>query len=123
MGECGLPTNGKDWDGKDLFVGDIVYLFHNEPYKVGDEKFDNYIPHGLTAIVSCTFESYQDGTVKLTGDDEPFVMGIKSSGLGGKEWVVKKVKGWENVIEGEKWTEYGFNYEIKELNFSEASCL
>jgi hypothetical protein len=40
-------------------------------------------------------------------------MGIKNIDFmekNGDKWIVKKVKDWNNCIDGENWEEYKFNY-------------
>ena len=102
MGTVGQPTPFKDYLGDNLFVGDIVITFTKD-----------YIPDGLTAVVSDEFTSYIGGIHKIKdGPIEPFVMGIKNVDLDHQDiWMVKKIKDYKDVISGEHWPEYGFRYE------------
>ena len=121
MGECGAETGCEDVNGKPLFVGDIVYLFSVQKYLADGETFEEWVPHDLTAIVSNKYITYQDGMVELSGDDVPFVMGIQKCGFNDPEWKIKKVKSWEDTVDGERWPQYGFSYCTTELNISEAA--
>lgn len=97
-GECGLQTNLKDGYDNNLFVGDIVSLATYDEY--GIRTF-----YGLSVVV--------DGRPELVGVDEqsPFVMGISSVDINNSdEWIVHKVKSYQDCIDGEHWSEFGFNY-------------
>lgn len=97
--EVGLETDLVDWNGDPLRTGDIVILIKDDMYN-----------SGLTVVVSDQWTSYSDGThVKREGDLEFYVMGIKSVVLG-EGWQAVRVKKFEDVIEGERWPDYGFNY-------------
>lgn len=97
MGDCGDRAHFNDWRGKPLHVGDIVMVF---TVRQSGNDFD-YLPNYPTAIV-------QD-------DDGIWVMGLKGISLrdpdfDGNRWRVMKIKGYEEVISGERWEAYGFNY-------------
>ena len=105
-GNCRLCDVGRstpifDASGHRLFTGDIVLVFTKE-----------YTPESLTVIVSDQYQSYSDGThVAKEGDLSFFAMGIKSVTLGEDgEWNVLRVKEQADVIPGERWKAYGFNY-------------
>ncbi len=102
-GTVGAATPFRDCKGEPLFVGDIVCVFT-----------DGYVPDGLTAVVSDEFTSYSDGTHVINeGAAEQFVMGIKSVDLENPNtWRVVKLKDYRDVIDGEHWRAYGFNYRI-----------
>ena len=51
-GKLGTPTDLKDIDGKNLFVGDIVFLLYKDECR---ERIE-----GLTAVVDDSYISYQD---------------------------------------------------------------
>lgn len=101
--EIGIPTGHVDIHGKELFTGDILLTFT-----------DDYTPSNLTVMVSDQYESYSDGTHKETGNTDPYPMGIKRIWIDPEEdrskWTVLKVKHWGDVVEGEHWSAYGFNY-------------
>lgn len=107
-GICGETTPLKDMTGKDLFVGDIVMVSVIDKMGICDNT-------GLTVVVSDRFTSYSNGThVVKEGDICYFVMGIKTIDFMDKDsdkWIVKRVKSFKDVIGGEKWTDYGFNYQ------------
>jgi hypothetical protein len=110
-GRCGRETNLKDRNGKPLFIGDIVVLFHRD--NLGLNQFQ-----GLTAVVDDEYTSYSDGSIVVT-DQNPraFVMGIKDCDIMSEncEWSVERVKSYKRVVDKENWYEYGFNYK-KNLN-------
>lgn len=111
LGECGTPTNLKTYCDQDLFVGDIVNLVYNDSLGV------NYC-HGLSVVVTDRYTTYTDGSESDSGEDSFYVMGIKTNcdeGEVNKEtgFQIIKVKDWADVIDGEHWKEYGFNYKLK----------
>lgn len=88
-GKCGESTDLYDYSGNELFVGDIVITSHKDDIEAGS----------LTAVV-------QDNE-----DGEYFIMGLKSIDFDyDEEWSVRKLKDWKDVIDGEKWEDFGFNY-------------
>ena len=98
--ETGLKTNEKDMAGKELFTGDIVVIFT-----------DDYHPDGLTVVIAHQWKSYSNGKHELIDENpEPFVMGIETVCWTDDEWKVMKVKDHSDVIEGEHWKDFGFNY-------------
>lgn len=106
IGDVGEKTPLVDCNGDTLFVGDIVDTFTKDEFGVC------YFS-GLTVVVSDKWTSYNDGThVQKEGDVEYFVMGIKSVDFmkEDSEWAVQKVKSFKDVVSGEKWKEFGFNY-------------
>jgi hypothetical protein len=107
LGICGEPTPFKDLTGADLFVGDIVLPSSIDASGICDN-------HELTAVVSDKFKSYSDGThVEKEGQIEYFVMGIKGVDFMGRDsecWSVRKLKSFDQVVEGEVWKDYGFKY-------------
>ena len=107
QGECGKNTSLKDVNGDSLFVGDIVITSTID----GNGICSN---NELTVVVSDKYTTYSNGIHKSKENDIIyFVMGIKNVDFMGKdkeEWIVKKVKSFSDVIDGEHWREYGFNY-------------
>ena len=99
IGQCGLPTNLIDNHDKPLFVGDIVAIFAAD--SIGATS-----SYGLSVVVEDRPES-----CGRTEDLGPFVMGLRSVDINAnKEWIIKKVKSWEDCVDGEHWKDYGFNY-------------
>ena len=110
-GNCRLCDTGtkvglKDWCGEELHTGDIVVLYHNDA-QAG----------GLTVVVSdqyTTFSDYRESATYKHVENlspSPFIMGIKDAQLDEEgAWKCIKVKGFESVIDGEHWPDYGFNY-------------
>ena len=107
IGDVGEETPLKDFTGKDLFVGDIVILSTIDKYGICDNC-------GLSVVCSDKWTSYVNGThVAKKGEITHFIMGIKNvdfMGSDSEKWIVKRVKSFEDVIAGEKWKDYGFNY-------------
>ena len=102
-GICGTPTGKESSDGQPLFVGDIVVVMTRDK-----DGYVDFFPDNLTAMVSNRFTSFSDGTHKeKEGDVEFFAMGIKD---GGDKWHIMKLKDHSDVIDGENWQAYGFNY-------------
>ncbi len=100
MGTVGEETKFTDVYGEKLFVGDIVIVLNNESPVVG-----------LTAVVSDEFTSYSDGTHKVNEKPhDQFIMGIKSVQIDNDEWKALKVKDHMDVVNGENWPQFGFNY-------------
>ena len=114
IGRCGIEA-GVDSFGKDLFVGDIVQIWH---VKNNDTDWSSV---SMTVIAEC--DSMNRLGVK------PFAFGIANSpalmpwhldcdheNFEGDEdapingWVVSKVKNHLECISGECWKSFGFNY-------------
>ena len=109
MCDCGIPTGETDIHGNELFTGDIVQLWHG--MWTGSD-YEEWLPSsGLTAIVSNQYTSYSDGSIVANeGENRPFTMGISSCGVQNSEWKVNLVKSHKDIIVGEKFQSYGFNY-------------
>lgn len=106
-GVCGTPAGFKDHLGNDLFVGDIVMVASV------DYRWNDRSPICDMCGLSVVVED-RPSNVGRTEDTGPFVMGLYSADLD-KGWHIKRVKSWEDVIPGEHWKAYGFNYkEAKE---------
>lgn len=107
--DVGRPTGEKDIHGRELFTGDIVQLWHGN--YIGTD-FEEWMPSdGLTAIVANQYQSYTDGSIVLIDKDAPaFTMGIKDCGVSNDEWHVSLVKSHTEIIAGERFKAYGFNY-------------
>jgi hypothetical protein len=97
-GECGLPTGLKDWKGDELRTGDIVLI-----------QKDGHVPDHLTVVVTDKWTTYSGGTyVAKDGPEKFFVMGIKDALP--DDWAIVLVKSVGDVVPGEHWDAYGFNY-------------
>ena len=106
LGKCGDKTNMVDIYGKKLFVGDIVVTYTTN-------KFGVCSLSGITAVVSDRYTTYSDGThVENNGVINTFIMGIQSVDFMRNEfgWSVQKVKDWSDIVDGEHWGDFGFNY-------------
>ena len=105
----GIPTGETDMHGNELFSGDIVQLWHGN--YIGTDVEEWFPSSGLTAIVGNQYRSYTDGTIEtLTVKPELFTMGIASVGIQGDEWKVSLVKSHKDIIIGERFPTFGFNY-------------
>ena len=102
--EVGLPTQIKDDCENMLRTGDIVMSYTTS--ELGIDYFD-----GLTVVVADHFENYQGQEPQEMEDKgKPFVMGIKSVSLTDDVWRVRRLKGYEDVINGEHWKDFGFSF-------------
>lgn len=108
--DVGIPVNSKDWTEEDLFTGDIVLVYRGHYIRTENEEWNP--SGGLTVVIGNQYQSYIEGVIKhLTNDFEPYVMGIKNCGFNHPEWQIRKVKSFEDVVEGEHWKEFGFSYQ------------
>ena len=113
--DVGIEWNGYDrWGSKlQLHTGDIVLLYN---VRYAGTDFEEHIFQGMTAVVANQYTSYTDGEVVVNKDPlQVFVMGIKDVGLSTEDWRVEIVKKYTDVIDGEHWKEFGFNYKDVEL--------
>jgi len=110
--EIGIKTTLKDDCDNILRTGDIV-MSYSVTEDFGAVSFD-----GLTVVVADHFENIVGREpIEKADKGEPFIMGIKSSKIDKKiekypneVWRVKRLKKYEDVIDGEHWTAFGFNY-------------
>lgn len=106
LGKVGEPTEKTDSFGKPLFVGDIVMSSNKNAEGV-------YCNHGLSVVVSAEFSN--KGLAPENHSAGHFVMGIKNIDFMGKdadEWFVTKLKSHKDIVVGEHWKDYGFNYRL-----------
>ena len=109
MCDVGRPTGAVDMSGRDLFTGDIVQLWHGN--YIGTDLEEWMPSDGLTAIVADQYQSYSDGSIVLIDENAlPYTMGIKDCGISNDEWHVKLVKSHTDIIVGERFKAFGFNY-------------
>ena len=102
--ECGLKTDLKSIEDEPLRTGDIVIS-----YTMNELGVFEYLG-GLTIVVCNQWQTYSDNTHKIIdANAKAFIMGIKKVTLG-ERWHVSRVKKFKDVIDGESWTEFGFNY-------------
>jgi len=108
-GTLGDETPLVDVCKEKLYVGDIV---------IDLNRFG--IIGGLTVVVSDQYTSTSNGFevehVAKKGDISYFVMGFRGVDFPNidnkrpRDLEIKKVKSFKDVVDGEKWTDYGFNY-------------
>ena len=99
QGKCGLKSNIIDDNGNELRVGDIVAL------ATKDHNGINCF-HGISVVVDD-----RPGLVGREKKGDPFVMGLFSIDFNSDTtWLIQRVKKYEDVVIGEHWTNYGFNY-------------
>lgn len=101
--DCGIETSLIDNSSEKLKTGDIVMVAHRD-----DSGF--MILNGLSVIVSNQYTTFSDGTIVAnTYEHKPFVMGLAEVNINDDEnWIVKKVKGHEDALDGEHWKDFGF---------------
>lgn len=122
-GLVGKPTGQKAFCGTELCVGDIVLLWRGHYI---DTDIENWTQAGMTAIVEDRYTTYSDGSVVINTEPQYdfYCMGIASCGFDDPEWRIEIIKSHEDVIEGEHWRQYGFNYrtshvcDMVEANFA-----
>lgn len=112
-GICGVKTHLVESQTlKPLYVGDIVIIQYVE---------NGFVTHGIehmTAVVNGKYTTYSDGTITEAIEDDFFIMGnAKSKNFIldtfddiTEGWMVTRIKSFEDVIDGEHWKAYGFNY-------------
>jgi hypothetical protein len=106
VGDVGTPTPLRDVRDEQLYVGDIVSLATRDSFEIC------YF-YGLSVVVSTKWTSYSDGTHKINDTPEKFfIMGIKDVDFMKEDsgWHIRKVKSYKDVIDGEYWSDFGFNY-------------
>lgn len=109
MCDTGIPTGEIDIHGNDLFSGDIVQLWHGN--YLGTDLEEWMPSSGLTAIVGNQYQSYTNGeVVLLTDSPRLFTMGIGDTGIQNEEWKVSLVKSHKEIINGERFLSFGFNF-------------
>jgi len=118
-GVCGEITDLYDYKNNHLYIGDIVLVQYNE-YGLG------FHSAYMSVIVNNKFETFSDGSIIENKDYYSFVMGIanvtkKELAYENEEgeltsgWVIEKIKSYKDVVNGEHWKDFGFNYrDIKE---------
>lgn len=111
--DVGMAVGAQDCEGRDLHTGDIVTIHSGEYLGTDAETWSLARP--LTAVVADQYQSYSNGSITLRGESHsPFVMGIKTCGFNDPAWRVQIVKKFSDVVEGERWTSWGFNYAMSE---------
>lgn len=113
--DVGIELNGYDrWGNKlQLHTGDIVLLWN---VNYADTDFEEHVFQRMTTVVANQYTSYTDGEVVVNKDLlQVFVMGIKGVDLSTEDWRVEIVKKYTDVVNGEHWKEFGFNYKDVEL--------
>lgn len=118
IGVCGTETTLIDYKGETLKIGDIVVVKYNEKDWGTHSDF-------ITVVCNNDFISYSGHKEKYKKDipTDSFVMGIADisitkEGLAYENeegelesgWIITKLKGYEDCVEGEHWKGYGINY-------------
>jgi len=112
--KTGLPTELIDDVGKELKTGDIVILYTMSK-DTGIVEFAS-----ITAVVANHYDNIQGlDPIECIEENKgkAFIMGIASVDIRDTEenypvtvWRVKKLKSHTDVVDGEHWPEFGFNY-------------
>lgn len=111
-GDVGTPTPLKDVRGEQLYVGDIVVVASVDSFGVS-------FFYGLSVVVSTKWTSYNNGLHEINDKPEEFfIMGIKDVNFMKEDsgWYIRKVKSYKDVIDGEHWSDFGFNYREEKEN-------
>lgn len=103
--ECGLKTKIKDDKDEFMRTGDIVILYSVDMSGVVDIA-------GVSFVVRDKYIPYTDGTFNLNENWKYFVMGIRTCSVGGR-WHIRRIKKFEDIINGEKYECYRLNYRTK----------
>lgn len=101
-GECGNSTDLKDSNGDFLHIGDIVVII------ALDEKgrLEGKGVYGLEPVVEK--RSDEDGVLN---ESDFFIMGLANvDWKNTSEWKMVRVKKWDEIIAGEKYSEKYFRY-------------
>ena len=93
-GAIGISIGKKDIGGQFLSTGDIVMFSHGAYVGTNAEQW---------TANPCL-------SVIMADENGPFVMGLKTCGFDHPEWRITLVKKFSDVIEGERWPAWGFNY-------------
>lgn len=110
MCDVGIPSGMFCYKTEEeLFTGDIVLLYSVE-YAGTDFEFWNC--YGLTVIVADQYTTYNGGDIIEVNPlpFKPFCMGVKSVDFPSDQWKLQRIKSFVDVIDGEHWPKYGFNY-------------
>ena len=113
--KVGIETTLIDDSNNVLRTGDIV-MSYTVSEDLGVVYFD-----GLTVVVSDDFINiFGKIPEKKVIKSNPFIMGIKNSKIDepmkkypSEVWRVRRLKKYEDVIDGEHWKDFGFRYSNK----------
>jgi len=114
--ETGLFAGLKDDANRELYTGDIVIIY-TVSENLGISNFN-----GLTIVVADHYKNVSGKEPEYKKDKDkrpPFVMGIADCDIQKSitdinypdtVWRAHRVKSYKDVIDGEKWKDYGFRY-------------
>lgn len=110
--DVGIPSGLKDFaTEEELHTGDIVLLYCVY-WPNTDIEF--WKCTGMTVIVSDQYTTYTDGRIEENPlPVQPYCMGVKSINFPNEEWKIQLIKKHSDVVDGEHWPAYGFNYKHK----------
>lgn len=101
QGKCGIKTHIIDAFNNQLRVGDVVVITHKDEFGVNCD-------YSLTVVVDD-----RPNLVGRTEKGKPFVMGLyEVDWATNEDWFIKRVKKFEDILEGEKWVDHGFNFRV-----------
>ena len=112
VGTIGQETQLIDKTDQKLFVGDIVNIGYFD-------KLGSYSNKGLSVVVSNEWNRlvFESDVHNESSDIVHYVMGIRSVNFQtSSDWVVSKVKSYENIIDGEQLPQFDFRFEIREID-------
>ena len=132
IGICGETTTLTDYKNEALHIGDIVVI------KFYDKDFGSHSDY-ISVVCNNDFINYSGEVNKYRKDipTEAFVMGIADASItkeglayeneeGELEsgWLIEKLKGYEDCINGEHWKGYGIKYkDISNVKILPEKCV
>jgi hypothetical protein len=123
IGICGDKTELFDYQQKELYIGDIVLVSYVERNLGTHSSY-------LSVIVNDKYTTFTNDVIEENKIFQNFVMGIAKvtekdlsreddEGELTEGWLIEKLKDHSDVIDGEHWKNYGFNYKkLDDITFS-----
>lgn len=114
IGRCGVAA-GEDTFGRELFVGDIVQIWHIEDNNADWSSVSMTVIAECDSMTNLGVKPFAFGIANVTplaawdiDCDHELFDGDEDASLNG--WVVSKVKDHSECVAGERWKSFGFNY-------------
>jgi len=114
QGTVGMQTDLVDVNGDPLYVGDMIV-----PCSIVNGDLASTLI--LTAVVSDEFHTFVTTGGKehrrKKGKIKFYIMGLEHASFNEKDkngWRILRFKKHHEVVDGEKWRQFGFNYKLEE---------